>query len=98
MIQITPVSSASTPPARRVDSTQEGPSFADALRRALESASESERRMDAAVRRGVRGGLTPEELIALQARVYRYARELELASKLVDKSASAAKHVLQSQS
>jgi hypothetical protein len=38
-----------------------------------------------------------EELIAIQAGVYRYTQELELASKLVDKASGAVKTTLQSQ-
>ncbi len=38
-----------------------------------------------------------EELIAVQAGVYRYTQELEIASKLVDKATSSVRTTLQSQ-
>ena len=41
--------------------------------------------------------LLPGQLIAIQAGVYRYTQELELASKLVDKATGAVKQTLQSQ-
>jgi hypothetical protein len=39
----------------------------------------------------------PEELLALQAGVYRHSQELDLASKLVDKGTSSVRQLLQSQ-
>ena len=77
--------------------THEGPSFADVLRQAAESMAEGQTRIDRAVRRGARGETDPGRLLALQAGVYRYTQELELASKLVDKATSAVKTTLQSQ-
>jgi len=57
-----------------------------------------QRHIDAAVRRARRGGgLPPEELLALQAGVYRNTQQLELASKLVEKATGAIKQTLQSQ-
>ena len=43
------------------------------------------------------GNLSNERLLALQAGVYRYTREVELAGKLVERSTSALKQTLQSQ-
>ncbi len=54
--------------------------------------------MDGALRRAMRGrDLSPQRLLALQAGVYRYTQELELASKVVDKATGAVKQTLQSQ-
>ncbi|HJL00027.1 MAG TPA: EscI/YscI/HrpB family type III secretion system inner rod protein [Polyangiaceae bacterium LLY-WYZ-15_(1-7)] len=66
----------------------------DAARRLAEDDRAVQRAMGAA-RRGRE--LDPAELLALQAGVYRYAQEMELASKVVDKSTTALKTVLQSQ-
>lgn len=69
---------------------------------AIESAAGSlvrgQRFMDGALRRAMRGrDLSPQRLLALQAGVYRYTQELELASKVVDKATGAVKQTLQSQ-
>jgi len=57
-----------------------------------------QRRMDRAVARARHGqSMAPEQLLALQAGVYRTTQELELASKLVDKATGAIKQTLQSQ-
>jgi len=71
---------------------------ADAVRDMASSLVESEQRVDRALRAARRGReLDPAHLLALQAGVYRYAQEMELASKLVDKATGAVKQVLQSQ-
>ncbi len=65
---------------------------------AAESIGRGHRFIDRAIRAARRGReLSPEQLIATQAGVYRYTQELELASKIVDKSTQAIKQVLQSQ-
>lgn len=72
--------------------------FAEALRDAGRSLTRGERTIERAVHAAHRGKVfSQEELIALQAGVYRYAQELELASKLVDKSTSAVRQTLRSQ-
>lgn len=54
--------------------------------------------LDRAMRAARNGrAFSNEELIAVQAGVYRYTHELELASKLVDKATNAVKTTLQSQ-
>ncbi len=40
---------------------------------------------------------SPEQLLTLQARVYRYTQQLELASKMVEKATSAVRDTLKSQ-
>jgi hypothetical protein len=68
----------------------------------LRGAARSMGRGDALLERAVRaarGGhvFRHEELLALQAGVYRHTQELELTSKLVDKGTSAVRQVLSSQ-
>ncbi|MBW2462961.1 MAG: hypothetical protein JRH11_15010 [Deltaproteobacteria bacterium] len=72
--------------------------FGEALAEAARSIMHGQRRLDAAVRGG-RGGrvLSNEDILSLQASVYRYTQELEIASKLVDKATSAVRTTLQSQ-
>lgn len=65
---------------------------------AAQSIGRGQRFIERAIRAARRGReLSPEQLIATQAGVYRYTQELELASKIVDKSTQAIKQVLQSQ-
>lgn len=68
------------------------------LRDAARRVARGDRLLDRTVRAARAGRVFGnEELITLQASVYRYSQELELASELVDKSTSAVKYVLQSQ-
>ncbi len=69
----------------------------DALGDAARSLAASDRRVQRGLRAARRGGMDPAELLALQAGVYRYAQEVELASKVVDKATGALKTTLQSQ-
>lgn len=74
----------------------------DAAERILHDASASiergERLLNGVIRAAERGrSFTNEELIAVQAGVYRYTQELELAGKLVDKLTSAIRQTVQSQ-
>ena len=88
------------PPAEAAEGpVSEAPSPAlDALGDAVRSIARGERFVDGAMRRAARGKeLEPGQLIAIQAGVYRYTQELELASKLVDKATGAVKQTLQSQ-
>lgn len=89
------VSSVSHAPAA---SPRSSSTFAEALRSAVGSMAESERAMERGLRAARRGkDLDAGQLLALQAGVYRYSQELELASKLVDKTTGAIKQVLTSQ-
>ena len=70
----------------------------DAIGGAVRSIAQGERFVDGAIHRARRGkDLEPGQLLALQAGVYRYTQELELAAKLVDKATGAVKQTLQSQ-
>ena len=73
-------------------------SLLDVTLNAARQMARGQRRIDLAVGRAQHsGGLAPEQLLALQAGVYRTTQELELASKLVEKATSAVKQTLQSQ-
>lgn len=67
------------------------------LRDAASSIARGQARVDRALRRGRRQDTSPAELLALQAGVYRFNQELELASKVVEKATGAVKTTLQSQ-
>lgn len=70
----------------------------EAVGDAVRSIARGERFVDGAIARARRGkDLEPGQLLALQAGVYRYTQELELAAKLVDKATGAVKQTLQSQ-
>ena len=95
-------------PQAPIDGTR-GPRFAevlrgepepmrDAFREAVRDISRGERTVNGVIAAARRGKVfSNEELLAVQAGVYRYTQELELASKLVDKATGAVKQTLQSQ-
>jgi hypothetical protein len=90
-----PVSAGAGPVPKAVPTT-EGPSFGQGLK----AIGDETRRGEALVERAVHAGgggrdLAPAELIALQAGVYRWVEVVDLASKLVDRAAQAAKTVTQ---
>lgn len=71
---------------------------ADALREAARSICRGQRMIDSVIHAARNGRVfSQQELIAIQAGVYRYTQELELASKLVDKATGAVRTTLQSQ-
>lgn len=67
------------------------------MRRTADRMASGERMIDKALRSTRAGTLSYERLLALQAGVYRYTREVELAGKLVERSTSALRQTLQSQ-
>lgn len=84
---------------RTAASTQipEGQTLARSSAELLRRVSAGERYMDAIVRQGLNGrAFTNEELLSVQARIYRYTQETELVSKVVDKSTGAIRTILQS--
>ncbi len=84
---------AASPPAEPPSSE-----FREALRSAARSLASGEATLDASIARLSHGrSLSPEELIALQATVYRYAAEVEMAAKLTDKLTGAVRTALTSQ-
>jgi hypothetical protein len=98
--RILPLSSStiSTPTTASPPASPEASDFRDALRDAARSLASGEATLDASVARLSHGrSLSPEELIALQATVYRYATEVEMAAKLTDKLTGAVRTALTSQ-
>lgn len=73
----------------------EGASFKGVLSALGNEAKRGEALVDRAVHSGGRE-ISPGELIALQAGIYRWVEVVDLASKLVDRAAQAAKTVTQS--
>jgi len=81
---------AATPSARSVGET--------ALRASVQSIVRGERLVNGVISAARHGAtFSNEQLIAIQAGVYKYTQELELASKLVDKATGAIRQTLQSQ-
>ena len=69
-----------------------------ALRASVQSIVRGERLVNGVINAARHGAtFSNEQLIAVQAGVYRYTQELELASKLVDKATGAIRQTLQSQ-
>jgi hypothetical protein len=65
---------------------------------ALESIERAQRRLDAVLQAARNGRtFTAQELLGLQAQVYRYAQTVELASKLVENGAQSVKQALNTQ-
>jgi len=84
-------------PARAPGADAEGGAMR-ALRSAAASLTRGERMVSHVISAARHGKVfSNEELLAIQAGVYKYTQELELASKLVDKATGAVKQTLQSQ-
>jgi hypothetical protein len=63
--------------------------------RALEDIEKGDDAIQRAIRSAMRGkDFSPQELIALQAGVFRYTHRLEVLSKLVDRAASTANQIM----
>lgn len=89
----TPAAPSAIAPVRGVTA----PSLTELGSGLLNRVARGERYVETTVRRGVRGeAFSPEELLVVQAQVYRASQDLELLSKLVEKGTSAVKTVLQS--
>lgn len=66
--------------------------------RMLDRVSEAQQRLERVLELAQSGkSFTPNELIALQAHVYRASQELELAGKVVEKATGGVKQILQTQ-
>ncbi len=87
----------SRPRGRAAATKNDAPSFRDILERSAARMAAGEHMIERAMRSARSGNLSNERLLALQAGVYRYTREVELAGKLVERSTSALKQTLQSQ-
>jgi hypothetical protein len=80
----------------RVDSVQSARS--QQAVQVLDRVSEAQQRLDRILELAESGkSFTPNELIALQAHVYRASQELDLAGKVVEKATGGVKQVLQTQ-
>jgi len=81
---------AATPSARRAERLA-------TFERALDRIGSEIDRGEALVHRALHGasGLDAAQLIALQAGIYRYSEAVDLASKLIDRAASAVRTTLQ---
>lgn len=74
------------------------PAIPERLRELARSITSGERAVDRVIAQAAAGkDFSTPELIAIQARVYRYTQELELVSKLVDKACAGVKQTLQTQ-
>lgn len=74
------------------------PAAEAALRASVQSIVRGERLVSGVINAARHGAtFSNEQLIAIQAGVYRYTQELELAGKLVDKATGAVRQTLQSQ-
>jgi hypothetical protein len=95
-------SSASRPSSLATSATRDettplgGSSFRELLAETLRGAAEAERAVAKSIAKVGATKSGPEELIVLQAAVYRTARDFELLAKLVDKTTGAVKQALQS--
>jgi hypothetical protein len=103
MIEGHPVAIATTqtatvttgPIAPRAPQKPEGASFKEVLHALGNEAKKGEAIVDRAIHSGGRE-ISPGELIALQAGVYRWVEVVDLSSKLVDRVAQSVKTVTQS--
>ena len=83
---------------RQAEQVGEPSGAGQALRSAARSITRGGHLVDSVIRAARRGKtFSNEELLAVQAGVYRYTQELELASKLIDKASGAVRTTLQSQ-
>ena len=91
----TPVESAARD---RIDPGQAGAAspFGEALHSLGRELDRGEALTDKAIRGGS-GHASPEQLIALQAGIYRYSEAVDLVTKLVDKGTQAVRTTLQNQ-
>jgi hypothetical protein len=56
-----------------------------------------EKMTESAIRGGTQGAMSPAQLIALQAGIYRYSEAVDLVTKLVDRGTQAVRTTLQNQ-
>lgn len=78
-----------------VEPTHQPSPFAKLVAGLGSEVNQGERTMMQAIHGG--GGMGPEQLLALQAGVYRYSEAVDLAAKLVDRASNGLKTVVQGQ-
>ena len=93
---LAPPATSTLPSPRPAASDDDG--FRALLRDAVERLAEGEATLAAELTQRRAAIASPAELLALQSAVYRHARDVELASRIVDKLTSAVRTVLTSQS
>ncbi len=72
------------------------PSKPGPLRKMLDQSLKSEQRLDRYLHRAMRGHVSDlNELLALQMQVYRYTQQVEVLSRVVDRSTGSIKQILQ---
>ena len=81
--------------AARTETKPSGVSFRDVLESTMDSVDSGTNAMNRAVRGA--GNLDNQQLLQLQAKVYRYTETVDLVAKVTERTTSAAKTVLQSQ-
>lgn len=91
-----PTAPTSDVPVSRATPAQAG-RFAATLASLGRAIDEGDARSLAALGPGAASALSPGELLALQTGIYRWVEAVDLATKLVDRAASAVKTVVQSQ-
>ncbi|HEY3592291.1 MAG TPA: hypothetical protein VGL13_00395 [Polyangiaceae bacterium] len=75
-----------------------GPDFADVLRGVGSELDRGEALSQRAIHGGTANGqMSPDQLLALQAGIYRYSEAVDLVTKLVDRGTQAVKTTLQNQ-
>lgn len=89
-----------SPPVSDSNDQVPATTFFDALVRSAAQSQNDQKWLEKAIHDGARHEaiLEPAQLLALQARVYRYSHRLELMSRLVDKSTSSLRELLRTQS
>jgi hypothetical protein len=91
-MDVTPVSPAGGPP--RADAPAAG--AAGRFSEVLQDLDRGEKFVDRVIRRAMAGrDFTPEQLIAVQAGVYRHAQQMEAFSKLVDSVTGSVRRTLE---
>lgn len=91
-MEVTPVSPAAAPAVSDAPTTATTGHFRDLL----EDLDRGERFVDRVIRRAMAGrDFSPEQLIAVQAGVYRHARQMETFSKLVDSVTGSVRRTLE---
>lgn len=91
-----PVDGASAAPAPAPAHPPAAPGLTELGRSLLARVARGERYVESVVRQGLHGrAFTNDELLVMQAQVYRYTQELELVSKFVERATSTVKTVLQ---
>lgn len=88
-----PAREIAAPPGVAVDRGR----FAEVLSSLGRAIDAGEARSTAAIGPGATSSLSAGELLALQAGIYRWVEAVDLATKLVDRAASAVKTVVQAQ-